>query len=120
MVLARATFEPSEEETEPHYKLEVWGLKDITMAHLHLGRMDHLTTPVVWVYPPSPPPKPVYGRFTGVLAEGTLTAKNLVGPLRGHPLSDLIAEMRAGRAYVNVHTKKHPGGRICGELRLAK
>lgn len=117
-VLARATFMPNEDETEMHYMLEVRNLEDITMAHVHLGMMHHLSTPVVWLYPPSPPPKLVPGRFTGVLIEGTITARNLVGPLRGHPLSDLIEEMRAARAHVNVHTKEHPEGSICGEIRL--
>jgi hypothetical protein len=118
LVLAKATFMPNEDETEMHYMLEVQNLEDITMAHVHLGMMHHLSTPVVWLYPASPPPKLVPGRFTGVLADGTITAKNLVGSLRGHPLSDLIEEMRAGRAHVNVHTKRHPEGSICGEVRL--
>jgi hypothetical protein len=118
MVLARATFMPNEDETEMHYMLEVRNLEDITMAHVHLGMTHHLTTPVVWLYPSSPPPKLVPGPFTGILSEGTITADSLVGPLRGHPLSDLIEEMRAGRAHVNVHTRRHPEGSICGEVRL--
>lgn len=117
-VLARATFKPSEDETELRYMLEVRNLEGITMAHLHLGMMHHVTTPVVWLYPSSPPPKFVPERFTGILAEGTITEKDLVGPLRGHPLADLIEEMRAGHAHVNVHTKEHPEGSICGEVRL--
>ena len=59
--------------------------------------------------------------------EGTITAANLVGPLAGHPLSDLIAEMRAGNTYTNVHTNDgvappntgpgdFPGGEIRGQI----
>ena len=44
------------------------------------------------------------GRTAGVLAEGTITAANLIGPLTGHPLGDLVDAMSTGRAYVNLHT----------------
>jgi hypothetical protein len=62
-----------------------------------------------------------------VLAEGTFAAADLVGPLSGHALSDLIAAVEAGDAYVNVHTNDgqdgintgpgdFPGGEIRGQL----
>ncbi|MGH7455091.1 MAG: CHRD domain-containing protein, partial [bacterium] len=68
------------------------------------------------------------GRTDGVLAQGTITAANLVGPLAGHPLSDLISAMRAGNTYVNVHTNDgvglpdtgpgdFPGGEVRGQIR---
>ncbi len=67
------------------------------------------------------------GRHDGVLAEGTFTAANFVGPLAGHPMWDLIAAVEAGNAYVNVHTNDgqdgvntgpgdFPGGEIRGQL----
>ena len=68
------------------------------------------------------------GRSDGVLAHGTITAANLIGPLAGHPFSDLIAAMKAGGTYVNVHTNDgvdgintgpgdFPGGEIRGQIR---
>ena len=68
------------------------------------------------------------GRSSGVLARGTITAANLRGPLAGQPLSALIAQMRAGNTYVNVHTNDgvappdtgpgdFPGGEIRGQIR---
>jgi hypothetical protein len=67
------------------------------------------------------------GRHDGVLAEGTITAANLVGALAGHPLSDLLAAIADGRTYVNVHTNDgvdgvntgpgdFPGGEVRGQL----
>jgi hypothetical protein len=85
---------------------------------------------VVWLYPstaPVPGP-PGAGRTDGVLAEGTITAANLTGPLTGHPLSDLVEAMRTGNAYVNLHTNDgvdgintgagdFPGGEIRADIR---
>ena len=44
--------------------------------------------------------------FTGTAAVGSATAPN----------DSIIALMRAGRTYVNIHTKKNPGGEIRGTL----
>ena len=67
------------------------------------------------------------GRTDGVLAEGTITAANLIGPLAGHPLSDLVTALDTGNAYANVHTNDgvdgvntgpgdFPGGEIRGPI----
>jgi hypothetical protein len=116
--MAEVSFRLSEDGTQLHYTLKVHNLENITMAHLHLGKVGQIGTPVVWLYPSSPPPKLIPGKFDGVLAEGTITEEDLVGDLRGRPLSDLIREMRAGNIYVNVHTKGHPEGNICGQVYL--
>ena len=52
----------------------------------------------------------------GNLAIGTLTAADLIGPLSGLTLSDLLAEIEAGNTYVNVHTQAHPTGEIRGQI----
>jgi len=63
---------------------------------------------VAFLYPEASPPILIPGRFNGVLAEGTITANDLVGPLAGMAVSDLLAEMAAGNAFVNVHTTQFP------------
>ncbi|WP_337134509.1 CHRD domain-containing protein, partial [Staphylococcus aureus] len=86
---------------ELHYKLIVTNIENVVASHIHLAPAGANGPVVAFLYGPAAPGG---GRSDGVLAEGTITAANLVGPLAGHPLSDLIAAMEAGNAYVNVHT----------------
>jgi len=39
-----------------------------------------------------------------------------MGPFTGKTIADLVAEIQAGKAYVNVHTKEHPDGEIRGTI----
>jgi len=71
---------------------------------------------VAWLYPSKPPAVVKKGKFTGVLARGTLTAAELQGPLQGKTIGDLVDQIKAGTAYVNVHTEKYPAGEIRGQI----
>ena len=50
------------------------------------------------------------------LRSATFTAADLVGPLAGKTLDDLVAMGAAGDLYVNVHTTDFPAGAIRGQL----
>jgi len=125
----QAIFQVSDDGQSVHYKLIASNIDNAFMAHIHMGPPDANGPIVVWLFPSTAPvPGPLgTGRHDGVLAEGTFTAGNLVGPLAGHPLSDLLAAVRAGNTYVNVHTNDgqdgtntgpgdFPGGEIRGQL----
>jgi hypothetical protein len=113
----QASFKFSKDGKSLHYKLSVANLSDITMAHIHLGPPGKNGPVAVWLYPSHPYPQLKIGKFSGVLAQGTVTAKNLAGPLRGKALAVLIKDMESGRTYVNVHTSAHPEGAIRGEIK---
>ncbi|MDZ7691457.1 MAG: CHRD domain-containing protein [Balneolaceae bacterium] len=98
------------------YKLIVANIDNVRMAHIHNAPAGQNGGVVVWLYPDSPPPQLIEGRFQGVLAEGTITADDLVGSLAGQSLAALIEEMRAGNTYVNVHTTQNPGGEVRGQI----
>lgn len=121
----QAVFHLSKDGSELHYKLIVANIENVVAAHIHLGSSEQNGPVVAFLYGNAAPGG---GRTDGVLAEGTITAANLVGPLAGQPLSALIAAMEAGNTYVNVHTNDgvggpntgagdYPGGEIRGQIR---
>jgi len=112
----KATFELAKGGTALHYKLTVSNIEDASMAHIHLAPPGKDGPPAAWLYPPGPPPVIKAGKFEGTLAEGDIKAENLVGDLKGKPLSALIGKFDAGEAYVNVHTKGKPGGEVRGQI----
>jgi glucose/arabinose dehydrogenase len=120
----QATFELSEDGTELHYKLNVANIENVIASHIHLGPEGEDGPVVAFLFGPA---SPGGGRSSGVLAEGTITAADLTGPLAGQPLSALLDAMRAGNTYVNVHTSDgiappntgpgdFPGGEIRGQI----
>ena len=125
----QAIFRISDDGQSVEYKLIATNIDNVFMAHIHLAPVGVNGPIVEWLFPGTAAVAgPVgAGRFDGVLATGSFTAANLVGPLAGHPLSDLISAMRDGGAYVNVHTNDgvapgntgpgdFPGGEIRGQL----
>jgi hypothetical protein len=114
----QATFKLSEDGDALGYKLIVANIDGVFMAHIHMGEPGEIGPIVVWLYPSTAPVEgPPTGPIQGPIATGTITAENLVGPLAGAELSDLLDLMESGRAYVNVHTlPDHPGGEIRGDL----
>jgi hypothetical protein len=112
-----AIFRLSADGTTLNYKLIVANIDGVFMAHIHWAPVPGGNgPPVVWLYPDAPPPAPISGDLHGILAEGTITAADLVGPLSGTTLFDLIEEIKSGRTYVNVHTAAYPAGEIRGQI----
>ena len=108
-----AIFRTSNDETELNYRLIVANIEDVTAAHIHLAPRGENGDIVAFLFDPE---EPTEGRTNGVLASGTITSADLVGPLEGSTLSELINEMEAGNTYVNVHTVEHPSGEIRGQI----
>ena len=124
--LARGTakFTLSRDGSVLRYQLAANRIQNTMGAHIHLAQ-------------PGADGPIVADLFTSGLAKmgrrkvsvrGTITAAQLTGPLAGHSLADLVAQMTAGGAYVNVHTDDgiapagtgpgdFPGGEIRGQIR---
>jgi len=94
------------------YTLTVRDIENVTAAHIHEGKKTRNGPPVVLLF--TGPVKP--GKFSGVLAEGTITPDKMVGPLKGKTVGSLVEMIKRGDAYVNVHTEKYPDGEIRGQI----
>ena len=113
----QAVFRLSDDGMELSYRLVVANIENVTQAHIHRAPAGQNGGVVVWLYPSGPPAQLIPGRTQGVLAEGEITSDDLVGTLAGEDLDALVDAIRAGNAYVNVHTSQIPGGEIRGQLR---
>src|SRR5256712_3462176 len=124
--VGEAKFQLSPDGTQLEYRLISSNIHNVIVSHIHLGAADVAGPVTVFLFGPVAAGG---GRSDGVLAHGTITAANLIGPLARHPFSDLIAAMSAGGTYVNVHTNDGvdgtntgpgdvPGGEIRGQIRL--
>jgi hypothetical protein len=105
------------------YTLSVENLRNPSGADMHLGP-DTANGPAVVKLFPVHGAAAKKGDFSGVLAEGAITAGDLTGPLLGSPLADLIEQIRDKNTYVNVHTddgtppaNTGPGDYHLGEIR---
>ena len=83
------------------WRVEVKGLDNATMAHIHGAAPGENGGVLVPLF------REEKGEdFSGVLTEGTTTVED-----------DVVQAIRSGNAYVNVHTKANPRGEIRGQLK---
>ncbi|TVR71395.1 MAG: ScyD/ScyE family protein [Sphaerobacteraceae bacterium] len=113
-----ATFVVSQDGNSVSFEVSLENLSNTTMAHIHMAGVGENGPVVAWLYPDSPPAELIPGSFSGVLASGTITAGDLVGPLAGEGINALIDAMIAGNTYVNVHTEAFPAGEVRGQIAL--
>ena len=116
-------FSLSDDGLSLSYKLIATNIDNVFGAHIHIGEAG-VNGPVVVALYDNPGN---LDSHNGILAEGTITAADLTGPLAGQPLSALLELMDAGDTYVNVHTNDgvappntgpgdFPGGEIRGQV----
>lgn len=102
----------------------------VTQAHIHVGQRSVNGGIVIWFCQTATSPGPAgtptctngSGHFTG-----TITSANVVAtpapPAGGQQIfagdfDKVIAAIRAGKAYANVHSNLSPGGEIRGQIRV--
>jgi hypothetical protein len=119
-----AVVQLSPDGTELTYRLIVANIDNVVASHIHVGTADVNGPVVAFLFGNV---GPAGGTSNGVIATGTITADDLIGPLSGQSLQALVAAIEADGAYVNVHTNDgvdpintgagdFPGGEIRGQL----
>ena len=123
----------NKEETEISYMLSFENLEgDVRQAHIHIGWPQNSGGIVLWLCDSDANPSPSAatpacnsanpsdnrnGMVTGTLTEAdvqNVAASGIAGPTATTPgeFAEVVALVKAGRTYVNVHTVKFPPGEI--------
>jgi CHRD domain len=106
------------------YQLSYSGLTgNVAMAHIHFGQLSVNGGISFWLCQTADFADPTGLAPTCVqsgVVSGTLTQANVVGPsgqgIGPAEFAEVVAAMRAGVAYVNVHSSTFLGGEIRGQL----
>jgi hypothetical protein len=124
--VASGSFEAviDDENDEIHYTLSYDNLEaPVAQAHIHFGQRSVNGGISAWlcegtVASPSASTPACPGQ--GGSVSGTITPLEVIGPngqgIAPGEFEELVAAIRAGRAYANVHSAKFPGGEIRGQL----
>ena len=119
----------SEDESSIQYELSYKELQGtVLQSHIHLGQPGVNGGISVWLcgnQSTTPPVNPPAGTqpcpAPPATITGTITAANVIGPtaqgIAPGEFAELLAAIRAGATYVNVHTSKFPGGEIRSQIR---
>lgn len=95
-----------------YFRLVVSHLTEITAAHIHMGAPGTDGPIVATLYSSSRG-----STGSGLVVSGYIHRSDLMGPLKGQPLSALVRQMNRGNTYVNVHTIRYPNGAIRGQIK---
>jgi hypothetical protein len=124
----------SKDDTSIDYTLTFGGLTGtVQQSHIHVAQKGVNGSIVIWLCQTATTPAPAaVAALTPVCPQpggtvsGTITAANVITAgtasqqIVAGELAEVLAAIRAGVAYVNVHaTPLNPGGEIRGQLRPA-
>lgn len=126
-----ATVEILDDNTAVYFQVQVAGIQNLFMAHIHVApeavQITDPAGPIVFWFTGGPPPSETVTKpVNGTLARGfIMTDSQVVGPPGLDTVEDLISAIRDGRASVVVHTNdldpETPTGRAgdsaAGEIR---
>lgn len=95
----------------------------ITQAHIHFAQSRVNGPIVVWLCGTATNPGPAgtqtcpaSGTVRGTIAAANVLASPATQQLPAGAIGSLISAMKAGAAYVNIHTSVSPGGEIRGQI----
>ena len=100
------------------WKLNVTGITDPTMAHMHMGKRDvnGVILANLWDLLKS---SPNFEKTTErTIITGNISASDLQGPMKGKTIADLQSAIKALDLYIDLHTKNHPDGELRGTIKI--
>jgi hypothetical protein len=120
----------SKDDQTIEYELTYSGLQGtVQQSHIHVAQLSVNGSIVIWLcHTAAPfldptgkaPECPQSGTVTGTITSGNVIAGSMAPQqLTAGDLAEIIAAIRAGAAYANVHTNLSPGGEIRGQIRAS-
>lgn len=120
-----ALFQANKNDTALRYKLVVAKISNVSAAHIHCAPAGENGPVGVTLFQGTAGSGPAQG----VIAQGVLTMPDAGNACGWMTMEDVVAAMRSGGAYVNVHTNDgvaptntgpgdFPGGEIRGQIML--
>jgi hypothetical protein len=109
-----ATFKHPD-STTMNYKVNITGIIHPTGIGVHTGKTGSNGDLIVDLM------KQAQSQSTNgsMIVTGSFTAQDLIGPMKGKTILELVDSMKSGDTYLSVDTEKHPTGEIRGQLELA-
>jgi len=101
--------------TTMNYKVSFTGISHPIAIGVHIGKMGTNGDLIVDLM------KQAQNQSTNgsMIVTGGFTAQDLVGPMKGKTILELVDSMKSGDTYLIVDTEEHPTGEIRGQLELA-
>jgi hypothetical protein len=109
-----------------NYELRYEGLDAVQQAHIHFEQRTNAGPITVFLCSnlPNPPagtqPCPASGVVRGTFTAAQVTPLAAASGIGAGELGEVLAAMRAGATYVNVHTAGRPGGEIRGQIGVSR
>jgi hypothetical protein len=116
-----ARFHLKKNEDVLRYRVRVANIEDVTMAHIHCGAVGVNGPIVAFLFGPDPAGvDPRRKLASGSILPGDIIAAPDSAACPGGiaNFDELIAKIRAGATYANVHTLANPGGEIRGQIEI--
>jgi len=116
----------SPDETSFEYELSFQDLEgDVTQSHIHIGQKGVNGGISIWLCGttalPGPAGTPSCGGPRSGGASRTVTAADVIGPagqgIAAGEFAEVLAAMREGFTYANVHSTRNPPGEIRGQIK---
>jgi streptogramin lyase len=107
-----------QDEAEINYEMNITGSADISSALVHLGENGKNGEAIANLL--NNIKENTVKEHNGVFINGKILDSDLIGPMKGKTLKDLINAMSDGQTYVSVTTPTHPKGEISGQIEVPK